>query len=82
MEPAIVEQNQTKLRSVVSAIWNGLSTGISILVVAVAALVIAVPAAAGGLDRNAPELLDARLIDWGLFSAEGGADALERAPVT
>lgn len=49
MEPAIVEQNQTKLRSVVSAIWNGLSTGISILVVAVAALVIAVPAAAGGM---------------------------------
>lgn len=38
-----------KQDSIVRVIWSGLSTGISMLVVAVAALVIIVPAAVGGM---------------------------------
>ena len=35
--------------SIVGAVWRGLTTGISILVLAVAALVVAVPAAVDGM---------------------------------
>ena len=43
------DKKESALRSLIGAVWNGLVLGISLLVIAAAALIIVVPAAVDGM---------------------------------